>query len=221
MRDDIPLAAHSVTLLGDGPVDPDQLARALRLAPILVAADGGARHAHSLGHPVTRIVGDLDSLTNLEFWRDQGAELVQIDEQDSTDFEKCLYSVEAGLYIGLGFLGRRLDHTLACLRSLAAYPEKPVVLVGEDDVVFLAPVEVALDLPAGMRVSVFPLGAVSCGPSTGLRWQLDGLEMAPDGKIGTSNAALGGPVTMRFDRPAALVMLPLAAFDQVIGFMGR
>ena len=216
MHDDQPLAARSITLLGGGPVDPHQLHQALALAPTLVAADGGAEHAHHLDLPVTKIVGDLDSLTNLQFWRDQGVDLVKIDEQDSTDFEKCLYTVEADVYIGVGFLGRRLDHTLACLRTLAAYPKKRVVLVGDGDVTFLCPMVFNIDLPAMTRVSIFPMAPVTCGPSHGLRWPLEGLEMVPDGQIGTSNQALGGTVNVQFSDAAALMVLPVEELGNVV-----
>lgn len=215
MHDDQPLAARSITLLGGGPVDPHRLSQALAVAPTLVAADGGADHAHHLGHPVRRIVGDLDSLTNLQFWRDQGAEVVEIAEQNSTDFEKCLYATEADLYLGVGFLGRRLDHSLACLRSLVAYPDKRVVLVGDVDLVFLCPRAFAIDLDAGTRVSIFPMGPVTAGPSLGLRWQLAGLNMVPFGQIGTSNAATGGLVEMSFDADYALIILPVEELDNV------
>ena len=215
MHDDQPLAARSITLVGGGPVDPHRLKQALSLAPTLVAADGGADHVHRLGHRVSRIVGDLDSLTNLQFWRDQGAEVVRIAEQDSTDFEKCLYGTEANLYLGVGFLGRRLDHSLACLRTLAAYPDKRVILVGDGDLVFLCPRKFTINLQAGTRVSIFPMGRVTAGPSKGLRWPLDGLVMEPFGQIGTSNEATGGVVEMRFEADYALVILPVEEMENV------
>ena len=216
MHDDQPQAARSITLLGGGPVDPVRLDQALNFAPTLVAADGGAKHARHLDHPVSRIVGDLDSLTNLEFWRDQGVEVVEIAEQNSTDFEKCLRHEDAVLFLGVGFLGRRLDHSLACLRTLAAYPDKKVILIGDADIVFLAPPAFSIDLNAGDPVSLFPMGPVDCGPSSGLRWPIDGLHMVPDGQIGTSNAALGGAVEMTFDHNRPLVILPINTLDCVI-----
>lgn len=216
MHDDQPPAARAVTLLGAGPVDTVRLNQALLLAPTLIAADGGANHAHRLGLPVTRIVGDLDSSIKLEFWREQGVPVDHVPEQNSTDFEKCLYRVQADLYIGVGFLGRRLDHTLAALRSLAAYPDKTVVLLGDGDLVFLAPDEIDLDLAAGTPVSIFPLGRTVCGRSAGLRWPLDGLVMEPDGQIGTSNEATGGPVSAHFEGARPLMILPENTLGQVV-----
>ena len=127
-------------------------------------------------------------------------------EQDSTDLEKCLYSVEAPLFLGLGFLGGRIDHQLAAMNALVKLPGKPVVLIGGEDLCFLCPPELALDLPAGTRVSLFPMAPVR-GPGLGGAALAGGGAGAQPrtGRIGTSNVALGGPVRVGFDAPRVLV----------------
>jgi thiamine pyrophosphokinase len=45
-------------------------------------------------------------------------------EQDTTDFEKCLYSVAAPLLLGVGFLGGRADHHLAAMNVLVRYADR-------------------------------------------------------------------------------------------------
>lgn len=221
MRDDQYIAEHSVTLLGGGPVDPEHLNRVLRIAPELVAADGGANHAHALKIPVTHIVGDFDSLTNEQLWRNSGANLTHLDEQETTDFEKCLYATEARLYLGLGFIGGRLDHTLACMATLAKLTDKTVILIGDEDIVFRCPSKLRIDMDARARVSLFPMSPVSAMTSKGLRWPLEGLSFAPDTKIGTSNEATGGPVEITVGAGALLVILPLSylsgAIDALLG----
>jgi thiamine pyrophosphokinase len=87
-------------------------------------------------------------------------------------------------------------------------------VVGDEDVAFAAPPSLALDLRAGERVSLFPLAAVR-GRSTGLRWPIDAVPFDPVGRIGTSNEATGA-VTMSFDRPGMLVILPRSALDRAI-----
>ena len=215
MHDDQYTDGHAVTFLGGGPAAPEDLRRAYALAPRIVAADGGAKHAAPLGLPVTDIVGDLDSLTNSEVWRKSGTRVTQLDEQESTDFEKCLYTIGTELAIGVGFLGRRLDHTLACLRTLIAYGERAVVLMGEGDVVFHAGRRFAIDAAPGERVSLFPMRAVRGRASEGLKWPIGGLNFAPDGVIGTSNLATGGAVVLEFDGPGMLVMLSKDRLEDV------
>ena len=194
-----------VTLLGGGWVDPADVAMALTIAPDLVAADGGGDRALALGLMPRAVIGDLDSLSAAG--RAALADRLQlIAEQDSTDFGKCLAQVRADFYLGLGFTGLRLDHTLAALVALVAHPGQIVVLLAEDEVIFCAPARLRLDLPAGTRLSLFPMGAAS-GVSRGLRWPIDGLDFSPQQRIGTSNEVSTGPVELEITGPM-LVLVP-------------
>ncbi len=201
-------ATGPVTLVGGGPVDPGQLAEALALAPEAVAADGGGNLALPAGHRFAAVIGDMDSLRDPDGLAAAGVALHAIPEQDTTDLEKCLSSIDAPLLIGLGFLGGRIDHHLAAMNALTRHPERRVVLVDGTDLCFLCPPVLALDLPAGTRVSLFPMAPVSATVATGLRWPATGILFSPDGRIGTSNMALGGPVRLGFDAPRMLVILP-------------
>ena len=209
-------AAGPVTLVGGGPVRPGALAAALAVAPVVVAADGGAAVPLPAGTRLTAVIGDLDSVRDPDALRAAGVAVHRIDEQETTDLEKCLYSIDAPAIVGVGFLGGRVDHGLAALNALVRHRGRPTVLVGEADVCFLCPELLALDLPEGTRVSFFPLGAATGRVSEGLFWTVAGLGMAPDGTIGTSNRALGGPVRVGFDAPAVIAILPEAFLGQVL-----
>jgi len=210
VRSDRPL-----TLVGGGPVDPDQLDAALALAPEAVAADGGGDVRLPGGLRFRAVIGDMDSLADPERLRAAGVPLHPIAEQDSTDLEKCLRSVAAPLLIGLGFLGGRIDHHLAAMTALVRFAGKPVVLVGGDDLCFLCPPDFAMCLPPRTRVSLYPMGPVTGLVSEGLRWPVAGLKFDPMGRIGTSNEATGGPVRIRFDAPRMLVILPAGLLGPV------
>jgi thiamine pyrophosphokinase len=205
-----------VTLVGGGPVDLSDLDAALSLAPMLVAADGGLDHLARLGHMPAAVIGDMDSITPalLGSLLGGGGAFHPISEQDSTDFQKCLRSIAAPLLIGLGFLGGRTDHTLAAMNALVTCGA-PVLLLGGPDVCLACPPDLRLDLGAGTRVSIFPMAPVTGRISEGLRWPVEGLALAPGGRIGTSNQALGGMVRIGFDRPGAIVILPRQELGQV------
>ncbi|MER2508444.1 MAG: thiamine pyrophosphokinase, partial [Amaricoccus sp.] len=147
--------------------------------------------------------------------RARGVALHEVAEQNSTDLEKCLYSIEAPLILGVGFLGGRLDHHLAAMNALVKYPGRRVVLIGREDLCFLCPPVFALEMAAGERVSLFPMGPVTGLVGEGLRWPVQGLRFAPDGRIGTSNAASGGRLRLGFDAPRMLVILPAGTLDAV------
>lgn len=202
-----------LTLVGAGPVDPADLARCLALAPDLVAADGGAATALRHGHVPTLVLGDFDSLPPDIAARLPPERLRQVACQDSTDFEKCLAAISADLVLGLGFLGGRIDHSLAAMTALVR-DRRRIVLLGSEDVVLAVPDRLALGLDPGCRVSLFPLAPVT-GRSTGLRWPIDGIAFAADGRIGTSNAATG-PVTIRMDGPGMVLVMPRAALGAVL-----
>ena len=85
--------------------------------------------------------------------------------------------------------------------------------MGEADLLFHAPPRLALDLPQGGRLSLFPMATVT-GQSEGLRWPIGGIVFSPAGRIGTSNEVTG-PVQLAFDGPGMIVITPREALDRV------
>ncbi|MGR3464370.1 thiamine diphosphokinase [Limimaricola sp.] len=205
-------SGEAVTLLGGGALGADDLALALARAPLLVAADGGARHAAAAGQAPRAVIGDMDSLGDAAArFADRLHEIV---EQDSTDFDKALRNIDAPLVLAVGFTGGRLDHELAAFHGLVARPERRCLLIGAESLVFLCPPEIALDLAPGTPFSLFPMGGVGCA-SRGLRWPTYGIDFAPALRVGTSNEVTG-PVMLRCDAPLMLGLAPRSALDAVI-----
>ena len=202
----------AITLIGGGPVEGGLLAQAISLTGLLVAADGGVHRAQDLGVAVDHVIGDMDSV---DLSKVDGPQMHPIAEQFSTDLDKCLRSCDAPYFIGVGFLAGRLDHQLAACHSLITAFEKQVVLVGEDDLCFLAPHSMTLDLPIGTRISLFPMGEVS-GNSTGLKWPIHAYQFSPALMIGTSNETDAERVELTFDRHRMLVILPVGFLGDVI-----
>ena len=199
-------SSEGVTLAGGAPFSASLLARARRFAPRIVGADGGADRLLRLGVTPEAVIGDLDSISETAKAR-LGDRLFPVAEQDTTDFDKALRHIAAPFVLAVGFQGARIDHGLAVLNALTRHPDRRCLVLGPRDVCFLCPPDLRLDLPQGTRLSLFPMGAVQ-GDSTGLRWPIAGLDFAPDGMVGTSNA-VSGPVHLRFDAPKMLVILPL------------
>lgn len=198
--------SRAVTLVGGGPAGSGDLEFALANAPVLVAADSGAIMALDAGYLPAAVIGDLDSLGTEARARLPVERVHRITEQESTDFDKALRNIAAPVVVGVGFTGGRLDHQLAALSTLVRFSTRPCVLLGGEEVVFHAPRSLQLDLSGGERVSLFPMRAIT-GRSTGLQWPINGLALAPDGMIGTSNKATGA-VTLDLDGDGMLVMLP-------------
>lgn len=204
-----------VTVLGAGEVSAAVLSQALTIAPLLVAADGGASSALRHGHMPVAVVGDLDSLDAATRAAVPPTRIHRIPDQDTTDFEKCLASIRAPLVLAAGFTGARLDHELAALSTLVAQAARPVILLGPEDAVFVAPERLELSLGRGTRISLFPMGPVT-GTSDGLRWPIDGLAFAPGGRIGTSNETVAARVRLSLSARRMLVFVPRACLGAVV-----
>lgn len=207
MTEKILIFDKGVTLVGGGPATPGMIREALSLAPNLVAADGGANHFSGAELIPSAIIGDLDSLEDLADWRGRlGDALICVEEQESTDFEKCLSRIDAPFFVCVGFLGGRQDHAMAALHSLIG-DRRPIVLLGEEDVAFAPQEETALALPVGDRISIFPLRRIWAKGGAGLTYPVDGLVMEAGDQIGVSNEAAAAAQSFAFDRPGAVVFL--------------
>ena len=185
-----------VILLGGGDINWSLLQEYVDRGHPVVAADGGANALEGTDIAPDLILGDLDSLVEKSTWA-KSTNLHQIDEQDTTDFEKCLYALSAPYFVGFGFLGKRFDHSLAALHVLAKYcQQKNVMLIDQADALIVTCGQVEMDLPLGSRVSVFPLAEVRFKRSEGLEYALDGQVLSPGKMIGTSNISNRETITI-------------------------
>ncbi|MCP5087686.1 MAG: thiamine diphosphokinase [Rhodobacteraceae bacterium] len=203
-----------MTLLGAGATKKPDLNRALRVSERLVCADSGADTALKWGYKPDLVIGDLDSVDR-DRLRREGIPEIQVLDQETTDFEKCLGLLEAKTIIAVGFTGKRLDHQLAAFNALVKYPRKQVLLIGDVDLCFVCPTTLALDLPVGERVSIFPMADCRC-KSRGLEWPLAGLDMQPNGQIGTSNRVCQPNVRITVQAGHPICILPKRNLKRVM-----
>jgi thiamine pyrophosphokinase len=215
MNDWIVDTTDGVTLVGGAPFAGRTLAMALRRAPVLVAADGGADRALAAGHLPQAVVGDFDSISEGARARIPLERQFPIAEQETTDFDKALRSIQAPFVLALGFVGARVDHGLAVFNTLARHPDRSCIVLGPEDLVFLCPRHLRLRLVPGDRFSLFPLGNLA-GRSRGLRWPIDGLQLSPQGRIATSNEVDAPTVEVDVEDGPLLAILPRQRLDAVI-----
>jgi thiamine pyrophosphokinase len=184
-----------VLVLADGDVGPRAAIDAAWpgwLGPdvLVVAADGGARHAVGLGVTIQRWVGDGDSLgdAGIARLRDQGVDIDRRPfDKDETDMELALgaaISLAPEAIVVVGALGgARVDHALANvgLLTLSQSSGCDVRLIAADARVRLlqgpavdgGPARIELDGHVGDIVSLLPVGADADGITTdGLRFPL-------------------------------------------------
>jgi thiamine pyrophosphokinase len=182
-----------LVIVGGGAVDYQLMRDLAASGAHLVAADGGADEIVKAGLVPEAIIGDFDSISDPDSWLGR-TRLIRISEQETTDFEKVLYSVSAPVTIALGMTGKRFDHTLAALDAVARRAtDRIIILVDEADVAMALTGSFSFEVDAGDRVSVHPLKAIKFRRSIGLKYPLDGLRLAPGERTGTSNEAELGP----------------------------
>jgi thiamine pyrophosphokinase len=181
-----------LVFVGGGAVDRELLRDLYLSGGHLVGADGGADEIVAAGLVPEAIIGDFDSLKNPDEWLGR-TQLIRIAEQDTTDFEKTLYSTQAPVTVALGMTGKRFDHTLAALDAVTRYArERVIILVDEADIAVALTGSFAFEVADGERVSVHPLQPIRFRRSIGLKYPLDGLRLAPGERTGTSNEATDG-----------------------------
>ena len=188
-----------IVLVGGGWIDWDLLTALVQQGYVLIAADGAANPLLTRDFVPDAIIGDMDSIEKSGGFP-TSVKLFEVTEQDTTDFEKCLYSTNAPHYVGLGFLGARLDHSLAVISTLAKYAaEKSVVIVDEVDLLFVTQGDFQITLPISERISIFPLSDCKFRSSEGLLYPLDGLNLRIGGLVGTSNQTVAESITVQSD----------------------
>ena len=193
---------HALILADGAAPDPAALDRAwpgwADGVDLVIAADGGARHASALGRRIDRWVGDGDSLgpAGIDALRAAGVpvELAPTDKDESDTELAVVAAASAGAarVTVVGALGgTRVDHGIANLWLL----DHPV-LVGRsacllDDtsrVRLLGPGQHDLGGKVGDLVSIFPFTADAGGlTTTGLRYRLEDEALRLGATRGLSN----------------------------------
>lgn len=213
MPDPIVHTSEPVTLVGGAEFAAIDLNISLSVAPVLVAADGGANAILAAAREPHAVIGDFDSISPAA--RAAFDAVMHHDpDQDTTDFEKAITRIAAPFIVALGFTGARMDHTLAVLGMMAQHSDRGVILLAADDVAFMAPATMTLTLPPDTRLSLMPLGDVTA-TTDGLRWDLLDAPLHPTGAGSPSNAVKDDVVTVRSKGPL-LTVLPRAHLDAAI-----
>jgi len=185
---------------------PGRVRALLRPDDLVIAADGGTRHALDAGAPPDVVIGDLDSISPDERARVEaaGSQVIRFSpRKDETDLELALlHAARAGAteIVVLAALGGRLDQTIANL-LLLALPELEGLdarIVEGPQTAFLIRAgsagddAVRIEGEPGDTLSLIPLGGDAVGVTAeGVEWPLheDTLRFGP--ARGVSNVLTG------------------------------
>lgn len=164
--------------------------------PLVIAADSGLEHAHSLGLAVDRVVGDMDSV-DPEVLSAAEAAGTTVDRhppaKDATDLDLALdaaFAIRPARVVVVTGTGDRFDHALAVGLTVAAPgrtgPSVEAWVGGAH--LWVVRDDVSLPGTPGQHLSLLPVhGPVRGVTTSGLRYALDDEDLEAGTSRGVSN----------------------------------
>ncbi len=195
--------------------DLEAARRLVRPGDLILAADGGSRHALALGLSPAAVIGDLDSLSAADRRRLEAAGarlLVHPRDKDQTDLELALdFALQQGCaaVVVLAALGGRLDQTLANLALLTAprFADLDIRLDDGVEEAFFVRRQARIEGRPGDLVSLLPWGGPAVGVvAEGLRWPLRAETLHPEQTRGVSNELLAEAASVSLESGLLLVV---------------
>jgi thiamine pyrophosphokinase len=190
-------------IFANGKMDkPPSAVKDIQPTDLVIAADGGTHHCHSLGIVPHAIIGDLDSLesTVVSEYISSGTEVIRFStHKDETDLELALrFAVQRDVsHVDIiGGMGDRWDMTIANV-MLAASPEFSALSIrlldGDDALIILrGPGKEEFVDQNGNTLSLIPLGGDATSVSTfGLEYPLQDETLFFGSPRGVSNLING------------------------------
>ncbi len=200
-------------IFANGEAPPPGLVAALAAGdPLIVAADGGVRHAFACGLEPDAVVGDLDSVEEDPALRRRIPleRLHRVARLDTTDLEKAvLFAIERGCteIDIVGAAGGRSDHALGNLSVLTRHRASASLRM-HDELFDIRPVDgsISVEGPPGTVVSLMAIGVCTGVTTRGLRWPLQDFTL-PFGPRGIHNEIAESPATVSVTTGDLLVFI--------------
>ena len=196
-------------ILVGGRLTPGHTLLRLPAPDLVVAADGGARHAASLGTHVDAWVGDFDSSEGLLLDAPREVHPAAKDETDAELAVRVARARGARTLVFIGAFGGRFDHAAALmLGSLRLAREGlSVSLTSGDEWAWplLPASSVSVELPPGTTLSVLACTDLTGLTLQGVRWPLERADVPLGSGWTVSNETTRTAVTASLQGGAALV----------------
>ena len=206
----------TVLVLGGNPPSEDLLFWRLEDADRSIAVDGGFLSFMHTDHLPDVLIGDLDSVSELDTLESKypNLQVVRIKDQDTTDFQKALVWVKENSktshLIILGALGKRTDHLITNL-LIALTAEESLEITLDDDQEWIRRVTPSCPLlltgRKGDGLSLLFLQECAGVETTGLKWNLKEDSMDCKQIVGQSNLCESDSVEIRCDSGSFFVFL--------------
>ena len=203
---------RAVTIFAAGNPCTPALGKRLRKGRFVIALDSAAEQARRERWLPHMISGDFDGIrrATLRHFEKQGVELLHTPDQDHTDLEKaiawCALRDFESIWIAQA-IGSRADHSFSALAFLRRYhhPERELRLFeGNECLRFARDEKLVLNGRAGRPFAILPFPACRVR-SSGLAYELDGLELGLGVRESVSNHAVRKRISIEIAGEAIVV----------------
>ncbi|MBL8051338.1 MAG: thiamine diphosphokinase [Anaerolineales bacterium] len=185
----------------------------IKPSDFIICADGGTRHALTLGLIPNLIIGDMDSLPlNFQLSNFNGEVILYPKDKNETDLELAInhaITLNPNEILIMGALGGRIDHTLANISLLTHYRLLTYDLRLNDGLeeIFLCKDQVQIKGRSGDIVSLIPWqGNVEGVTTQNLKWKLNNETLYFDKTRGISNEMISDIATISITKGLLLIV---------------
>ena len=204
----------TVCLFGDGQIP--KFAINLIKKNLVIGVDGGCNYLFDKNITPDVIIGDFDSIKAEILQKltiNKQTKILKIAEQETTDFEKTLYSINAKTYLCFGFWGDLIDHSLSVLHLLQKYSHKKIIIFSTENCCFILPKQGCLKIPKDITISIYPLIKTKFKTSSGLKYALNNLELSQGQLIGTRNKTNANKFSWQIESGLCLCIIPAKFYE--------
>ncbi|KAL0485897.1 thiamine pyrophosphokinase [Acrasis kona] len=181
-----------------------QFKRVFDGANYIVCADGGANRLYQLSNKLipNAVCGDLDSIQEniMDYYKQNGSEIVKYHDQDSNDLEKSINFVSSKgenkqivIFGGGGRLDQEMCNINILYKAMHEQPQSKMVLVSSSSVYFVLSPNIKHIIKRNVDFEqkgcgIIPIGVPCESISTrGLKWNLDSNKLSFGGTVSSSN----------------------------------
>lgn len=169
---------NCIIFLNGDPPRKKVLKKYVKKSSFVLCSDGGANYISQYKLIPNAIIGDMDSIDKqvLKKFKKKNVEVIKIDEQETTDFEKSLnYCVQnnfSSVYV-FGGASPRADHTLNNYSIMKRYYKRlNIVLIDNNFEISFINKHISFNYKKGKLVSLLPMARATGVTTRGLEFPL-------------------------------------------------
>jgi len=197
-----------IVLFGNGkpPVHPNEFLR-LKNAGTILCIEGGADRLQQLGFNADYILGDMDSITNMDNW--MHTEKIILEDQSQTDLEKSFtWCVEKGIrqLSIVGCSGYRDDHHQMSFQLLSIFSDQiQMDMVTNFSTIYCIHGSRDFECTPDQTISLIPKDYITKIKTTGLQYPLNN-ENLQNNSQGISNIAKESKFSIQTNGPVWVIL---------------